>query len=344
MFIFSEKEKYNKEERKNIMKRITACLICLVLTVGMLTACSTKEPVSNNEDGKLSIVCTIFPIYDWIREIAGSHSEEADITMLLDNGVDLHSFQPTADDLVKISDCDIFIYVGGESDEKWVDDALKIGSGENRTVINLMDALSKVVVEEEEVEGMQSSEEGEEEEETEYDEHIWLSLKNAVSACDVIEKAFEEKDEKNAADYKANFEAYTKKLSSLDSDYAKAVADGKNGTLIFADRFPFRYMFKDYGLKYYAAFSGCSAETEASFETITFLAGKLDELKLDNVITIEGSDGKFASTVIATTEAKDMKTLSLDSMQGITARDVQSGATYLSIMESNLQTLKTALG
>ena len=294
---------------------------------------------------KTKIVTTIFPEYDWVKEIAGDKAKDSEITMLLGNGVDLHSYQPSIQDIAKISTADIFIYVGGESDG-WVKDALKNAKNKNMKVINLMEVLGDKVKEEEIIEGMQAEEEEEseeEEEELEYDEHVWLSVRNAKLLCSEICNALCEKDAKNAAAYKANYTAYAAKLDKLDSDFAAAVKNGKTNTLLFGDRFPFRYFVDDYDLKYYAAFVGCSAETEASFETIVFLAGKVDELKLNNVCQIESGNGKIARTIIQSSKNKNAKVLTFDSLQSTTSKDVKKGATYLSLMQKNLEVLKEAL-
>ena len=259
----------------------------------------------------------------------------------------MHSYQPTAEDIVKISSCDVFIYVGGESD-KWVDDALKGATNKEMTVINLLDILGTKAKEEETVEGMQAEHEEkdgkeEAEEEVELDEHVWLSLKNASMVCGKISDKLSEKDAKNKELYSKNTENYLKKLNELDARY-KAVRDSaKYDTLIFADRFPFRYLIDDYNLKYYAAFSGCSAESEASFETVAFLAKKLDELKLPALMKIDGSDGKIANTVLQTSNQKNAQILELNSMQSVNKKDIEDGKTYLSIMESNLAVFTQAV-
>ena len=337
------------------MKKRTTLLILIMLMACCLSACgaASKDTAAaqgtevqkdtQGNAGGLHIVTTIFPEYDWVRNILGENPGEADMTFLLDNGVDLHSYQPTAEDILKISTCDIFIYVGGESD-KWVNDALKEAVNKDMTVINLMDTMGDSVKEEELVEGMEGEEEEEEaEEEPEYDEHVWLSLKNAELFVKTISDAIQKKDQDNAEVYKKNTAEYLDKLAALDKEYEKTVADSSLKTLLFGDRFPFRYLVDDYGLSYYAAFVGCSAETEASFETIIFLAEKLDELSLPAVLIIEGSDGKIADTVINNTKSKNQKVLSINSMQSTTAKDVQNGVTYLSIMENNLEVLKEAL-
>ena len=327
------------------MKKITALLLVLFVLVGALAGCGKQN--DTNKTDKLSIVTTIFPEYDWVREILGEKADNAEITMLLDNGVDLHSYQPTADDIVKISDCDLFIYVGGESDE-WVEDALRNAANGNMKVINLLEVLGDSVKTEEIVEGMQEEEHEHEdaeehEHEEEADEHVWLSLKNAKMLVRVISKALQELDPDNKDIYAANADAYVKKLSALDADYQAAVDAASNKTILFGDRFPFRYLVDDYGLRYYAAFVGCSAETEAGFETISFLAKRVDEWKLPCVLTIEGAQHKIAETVVRNTTAKNQRVLTMDSMQSTTSKDVKNGTTYLSVMEKNLSVLKEAL-
>ena len=327
------------------MKKITALLLALLMLVGALAGCGKQN--DTNKTDKLSIVTTIFPEYDWVREILGDKADNAEITMLLDNGVDLHSYQPTADDIVKISDCDLFIYVGGESDE-WVEDALRNAANGNMKVINLLEVLGDSVKTEEIVEGMQEAEHEHEdaeehEHEEEADEHVWLSLKNAKMLVRVISKALQELDPDSKDIYAANADAYVKKLSALDAEYQAAVDAASNKTILFGDRFPFRYLVDDYGLHYYAAFVGCSAETEAGFETISFLAKRVDEWKLPCVLTIEGAQHKIAETVVRNTTAKNQRVLTMDSMQSTTTQDVKNGTTYLSVMEKNLSVLKEAL-
>jgi len=323
------------------MKRVLSIIVTALLIMGCISGCSPSAAAAASSKSpdtkKLKIVATIFPEYDWVKNVLGDKSENAELTLLLDKGTDLHSFQPTAADILKISSCDLFIYVGGESD-KWVDGALKEAVNKNMVVINLMQALGDTVMEEELVEGMQG-----EEEEKEYDEHVWLSLKNAATCVGKISDALQKLDAANSDKYKANAASYTDKLNSLDKDYAKAVEDGKQKTLLFGDRFPFRYMTEDYKLKYYAAFIGCSAETEASFETISFLARKADELSLNSILTIEGSDKKIAETINSNTGRKNLKILTLDSLQSTTSENVKNGASYLSAMEKNLEILKEAL-
>lgn len=332
------------------MKKIITLMLVAVLAVCALSGCGTSKSSEDTKDKKIKIVTTIFPEYDWVMQILGDKADKADVTMLLDKGVDLHSYQPSTADIAKISEADVFIYVGGESDE-WVEDVLKEAKNKKLKVINLMDVMGDKAKEEEVKEGMQEEEEehaeeakdGKEEEEVEYDEHVWLSLKNAKIFTKKIADVLSEVDKDDAKTYQANYESYAKKLDDLDKKYADAVASAKNKTLVFGDRFPFRYLVNDYGLDYYAAFVGCSAESEASFETVTFLAKKIDELGLGNVLTIEGKNHKIAKTVVDNTKNKDQKVLTMDSMQSTTSKDVKDGATYLGIMEKNLEVLKEAL-
>lgn len=333
------------------MKKIIAAATALLVAAGMFTGCGASEKPTAQGD-KLKIVTTIFPEYDWTREILGDQSERTEVTMLLDNGVDLHSYQPTADDLIKIAECDLFIYVGGESDG-WVESALASTSNPDRAVINLIDTLGDSVKLEEVVEGMQETEHDHEEDEdlahdadeqeTETDEHVWLSLRNAQAVCQKIAEKLGEIDPEHEQAYTQNALAYIDQLAALDAKYQAAVDAANNKTLVFGDRFPFRYLTEDYGLDYYAAFVGCSAETEASFETIRFLAEKTDALGLSHVLTIENPNHKIAETVVANISDKNQQVLSMDSMQSVTSKDVAAGATYLSIMEHNLDVLTQAL-
>ncbi len=321
------------------MKKHLSILAVLVASAMCLPACSKSK---KNSDKKLKIVTTIFPEYDWVMNVLGDEKENADVTLLLDNGVDLHSYQPTADDILKISECDLFIYVGGESDE-WVEDVLDQATNKDMAVINLLESLGDQVKEEEMVEGMQGEEHEHDEEEPEYDEHVWLSLKSASSLVETIGNKLAQVDKDHADTFKKNAEDYKRKLLDLDKKYQEAVGAASVKTLLFGDRFPFRYLVDDYGLSYYAAFVGCSAESEASFETIAFLSKKVDELNLKAVMTIEGPNHKIAETIKENTSSKDQSILTMDSMQSITSKDVKNGTTYLSIMEKNLDVLKEAL-
>ena len=340
------------------MKRIFPLFLALTVAVSLLAGCGIKNAAESgeSESDKLRVVATIFPGYDWVRQIMGDRAAAADLTMLLDNGVDLHSYQPTTDDIIKVFDCDLFIYVGGESDG-WAENALKTAANKDIKVVSLLEVLDERVKAEEIVEGMQDAdhahahdhehdhehEHGHDHEE-EADEHVWLSLKNAAVLVGAISDALQELDPDNKGIYATNAAAYIEKLSALDSAYQSAVGGAARKTVLFGDRFPFRYLVDDYGLSYYAAFAGCSAESEASFETVSFLAKKVDELGLPCVLTIEGKNHKLAETIVQSTAGKNQKVLTMDSMQSMTSEDVANGTTYLSVMEQNLSVLKEALG
>lgn len=319
---------------KNFIGKTISLMLAGLMTASMC-ACSFLTTSSE----KLSIVTTIFPEYDWVRNIAGDNIGNIDLTLLCDNGVDMHSFQPTASDIVKISSCDVFVYVGGESDE-WVEDVLKEAVNKKMQVVKLMDVIGESAVEEEIVEGMQAEDE-EDEGGTEYDEHVWLSLKNAQKCVLAISAAMGAADPTNNKNYYMNSIGYNDTLNNLDKKYEEAVNNAGRDTLLFADRFPFRYLIDDYNLNYYAAFAGCSAETEASFDTVVFLAGKVDELGLNAVITIDSGDQAIAKTIIENTASKDQEILVMDSMQSTKTSDNRS---YVEIMESNLEVLEKALG
>ena len=344
---------------------VSLCLVC---------GCSRSDnqPQSSGK-GKIKIVATIFPIYDWTREILGSHQADTELRLLLDSGVDLHNYEPTAQDLLTVGASDLFIHVGGASD-KWVDSALKSVPNSRRQVVNLLAVLGDAVREEEEVEGMEhhhhddddaehqhdddddddddhdhDAEEHEhhhhhDDDDAELDEHVWLSLRLTQRACRAIVEALAEVDPANAADYQANCEAYIAKLAAMDAEFQAVVDASPVKTLLFGDRFPFRYLADDYGLQYFAAFTGCSAESEASFKTVAFLAGKVDELDLPCVLAIEGPQHRLAETIVKTTKtAQDRPILVLDSLQATTALDAQAGKTYLGAMEANLAVLRQAL-
>lgn len=315
-------------------------LLCVTLCAVGLTGCQSST--NNTGTAPYSIVCTTFPQYDWLREIIGAQENRFSLTLLLDKGGDLHSYQPTAENIARISSADLFVYVGGESDA-WVEDALKGAVNKEMRVVNLMDALGDKVREEELVEGMQCTAEEDKSKETEYDEHIWLSLKNAAYLTEVLMETVQELDTENAQNYAANAAAYIGALEALDKEYADAVAKSQTKTVLFGDRFPFRYLTEDYGIRYYAAFVGCSTETDASFETITFLSGKVDELGLHTILAIEGSDQKIAEIIRENTHDKNQQIQTVNSLQSVTAKEIADGATYLGAMRENLEILKSAL-
>ena len=320
---------------KNKLKRFFVLIFAVMLCFGgmvTLSACKTED------DEKIDIVCTIFPIYDWAKEIVGENNENINLKLLIDNGTDMHSYEPTFADIARISTADVFIYVGGESDEK-LEKALVNATNKNMVVINLLEILGDKAKEEEIKEGMESEEEHDHDEEHEFDEHVWLSLKNAKIFVNEFAKTFADIDADNKQQYLSNANNYITHLNQLDDEYTTALSTATTKTLLFADRFPFRYLVDDYDLNYYAAFVGCSAETEAKFETITFLANKIDELNLKTILKIETSDERLATTIKNATKQKDQTILTLDSLQSATTK---SGKSYLSVMTSNLEILKQA--
>ena len=386
------KQLFKKKKKLSASSLLLAGLfLCIVLSVGCSVVKNTsgknttrknaesentieQNSIEKGNSNKISIVCTTFPQYDWVKNILGEEAERFNVTLLLDNGVDMHSYQPAVKDIATAGSSDLFIYVGGESDT-WVEDALKEAKNKDLKAINLMETLDNFVKEEEVVEGMQeerkslghshekSSKEKQEQtqkeshensqeingqkeaadEEPEYDEHIWLSIRNAEIMVKNIEKAIEQLDSDNAKVYQNNAENYIKKLDTLDKQYANTIQNAKYKTILFGDRFPFRYMADDYDLKYYAAFAGCSAETMAGFETVTFLAKKADELRLPVILTIENSDGRIAEAVKSNTTKKNQKILAMNSLQSVTKEQIADGITYLQVMQENLSVLSEAL-
>lgn len=386
------KQLFKKKKKLSASSLLLAGLfLCIVLSVGCSVVKNTsgknttrknaesentieQNSIEKGNSNKISIVCTTFPQYDWVKNILGEEAEHFNVTLLLDNGVDMHSYQPAVKDIATAGSSNLFIYVGGESDT-WVEDALKEAKNKDLKAINLMETLGNSVKEEEVVEGMQeereslghshekSSKEKQEQtqkeshensqeingqkeaadEEPEYDEHIWLSIRNAEIMVKNIEKAIEQLDSDNAKVYQTNAENYIKKLDTLDKQYANTIQNAKYKAILFGDRFPFRYMADDYDLKYYAAFAGCSAETMAGFETVTFLAKKADELRLPVILTIENSDGRIAEAVKSNTTKKNQKILAMNSLQSVTKEQLADGITYLQVMQENLSVLSEAL-
>ena len=315
------------------MKKITAVLTALFLCAGILTGCAAD---ASNSGDTISVVCTSFPEYDWVRTLLGD-SGSVEVT-LLEKGVDIHSYQPNAEELAKIYDCDLFIYTGGES-EAWSEKAIEQAQNENMISMSLLDTLGNAVKEETALEGM----EADSDEEPEPDEHVWLSLKNARVLCGAIAKNLEKIDPADSDTIKANQQSYDNELASLDEDYTQAVRSAARNEIIVADRFPFRYLCDDYGITAYAAFSGCSSETEASFQTVAFLAQKADEIGTSVILTTEGSGHQIAEAVLNNAGNQSLETAELDSMQTVTQSELDSGKTYFGTMCANLESLKKAL-
>lgn len=314
------------------MKKLLAIILCVTMLCCALCACKTAK----QDDGKLKIVVTIFPEYDWLKVLMADRFEDAEVRMLLDSGTDLHNYQPTAQDIALISSCDLFIYIGGESDA-WVEDALAASGGKVKTLC-MMDAVE--ALEEELIDGMQTEEE--EDEEGAKDEHIWLSLRNAQLMVKALCNSLCEIDPQKQNAYQANCTAYCENLASLDEAYTEMCSAAAYDTILVVDRFPFRYLTENYGLSYYAAFPGCAAASDISFETVSFLAEKLKSLQLPAVLIIDGGDPEIAKTVIESA-GTDAKVLVLDSCQCVSVAQIKAGANYLDIMTSNLEILREAL-
>ena len=313
------------------MKKIISILCAIVILTISLFGCS----VSYEQSDKLRIVTTLFPAYDFARNIA---ADNAEVTLLLPPGVEPHSYEPTPKDMVEIQNCDIFICNGGES-ESWIEGILdSLDSSKFRTV-RLIDSTSALLEEDE------SYEHGEHEHEHDgdevgYDEHIWTSPAICVELCNAVEAAISSVDSGNAAQYRRNLESYTSKLKSLDLSFKEVVESGKRQEIIFGDRFPFKYFAQEYGLVYHAAFPGCSSQTEPSAATLARLINKTREDKIPAVFYIEMSNQAVANALANET---GVKTLLFHSCHNLTKDEFYSGETYLSLMNKNLENLKTAL-
>lgn len=347
------------------MKKFAAFAMFVLAAALTFVACSAESNEKAPAQKKVSIVATIYPQYDWLKNVLGDHLDAVNLKLLIKNGTDLHSYKPSAQDIAAIASADMVVYVGGESDE-WIEKALEATPNEKRVQVNLLAALGDRVKAEEVIEGMQAEEEHHHEhaeahedhdhhehaeehehehaEAPENDEHIWLSLKNAELLVMNLADALSKVDTAHATEYHMNAGLYIAKISALDAQYRAATDSASLKTILFGDRFPFRYLVDDYGIKYFAAFVGCSAESEASFETVAFLAGKMDSLALPAIFTIDGSNGKIARAILdASKKSKETPVLTLNSMQSVTDAQMQSGVDYLSIMQSNLEVLKKAI-
>jgi len=385
------------------MKRILSIIFVLSLLVSVAAGCASeeipvavpetpaapqvteaeapvKEVVPESPQGRrLNIVSTIFPQYDWVREILGVRADEMDLTLLISSALDMHNFQPSVSDIAAIANADIFIYISGHSSD-WADAALRQSTNPNMVVLDLLEVLVEGVKHEQIIEGMQHddcddddhgddghtcsshghshdhdddrSDDDCDDPEHDHDdahhhggvdEHVWLSLRNAAVFCYAIADVLVMLDPDYADVYMGNLERYVDRLLALDEEYLAQLSGVSNRTLLFADRFPFRYLVDDYGLHYFAAFSGCSAETEASFSTIIFLAGKVDDFGLNTIMITDSGNRAIAEAVISATESGGQQILELDSMHSVTMTDIESGVTFLSIMENNLQVLMQAL-
>lgn len=316
----------------NKLKR--TLFLSLLLSAAFLFSACTVPPLEESGEDKLKIVTTIFPQYDFARQIG---KDRVSLKMLVTPGGESHSYEPTPQDIISVRDCDIFICSGGESDV-WSNVILNSIDSSKMTVIKLIDCVE--TVEEEISEGMTEKLPTGEEEEAEYDEHVWTSPKNAKAISEAITKAMMTSDSANSDFYRANFEEYEEKLNELDNEYRKAVLTAKNTTVVFGDRFPFRYLFDEYGLKYYAAFPGCSTDSDVSAKNMLFLINKVRENNLSAIYYIEFSARKIADTISSETGAEP---LLFHSCHTVSREDFEGGVTYIELMKNNLENLKRGL-
>lgn len=313
-------------------------MTALCILIITLCGCADKP-----DDSRISVVCSTFSAFDWTSRISGGSNDRIEIKLIPDGGTDMHSYQATVGDIVGIASCDILIYTGGQS-EKWMEEAAS--QNPEAEIVNMLKVLGDDAKSTEHIshdhDHDHDHDHGQDHDE-ELDEHVWLSLRNAKTFCRCIAEALAHADPDNAEGYRVNAESYVAELSLLDDEYSAAVASAKKSALVFADRFPFRYLTEDYGIESFAAFDGCSAETEASFETVVFLAKKTEELGLDSLMIIDGSTHDLARTVAENTQSREKRILTLDSMQSCGIRDIANGRSYLSVMRENLDVIKSAL-
>lgn len=304
------------------MKRLIAILLCLCL---MLCGC-TAEPEKPHDETKLQIVCTSFPAYDFAREIAG---DRAELTLLIKPGSEVHSYEPTPKDMIRIQESDLFICNGGES-EQWAETLIT----PKLNTIYMMDCVDTV---EESADGIYNAEDGE----PELDEHVWTSPLNAIKISEEICNALCKLDTDNAEAYKTNFTAYKAQLMALDREFRQVIKNSGKHTLVFADRFPMRYFALEYGLDCYAAFPGCSSETEPSAKTVAYLIDRVRVDKIPAVLYMEFSNQKMADVICEDTGCRKLPFYSAHS---VSAEQFEQGVSYLDLMRINLNSLKEALG
>ncbi len=314
------------------------CLGCLFLAlVILLGGCGKAESILDTS--KIQITTMQFVAYDWLREIVGEDNENIQLNLINDTGTDLHSYQPKVQDVALMSNSDLLVYTGGESEE-WIEDSIKDPANKDLKALSLLQILGDQAYIEEVKEGMVADEE---EEEEAYDEHVWLSVKNAIIFVQALKEQVIALDPAHASTYEANAAAYLARLKNLDKQYSKAVKEAKSNTLIFADRFAFRYLVEDYGLDYDAAYLGCSADTQVTFHTITTLAKDMDEANAQAIIVVDNSDESLAATVLEYTADPHRPILRMNSLQAATKSQIKEGLNYYDIMKDNLAVLKKAL-
>lgn len=389
-------------------KRLTAAILACLMCVMLLSACTADTSEGQTAaDGKPTVMCTVFPVYDWVKNITRG-SGKFDVRLLTANGGDLHSFQPSAKDIADIKNSELFVYIGGNSDQ-WADDiadespqltslrlfdvlgdSLAEENNDNTAVSHSHGGASHIHTDTAEPDGNHTHDEHIDDnnthdehtddvhshdrhddshthdehshnehangdhthnihshdghaDEKEYDEHIWLSLRLAEKSVTALRDELIALDPENEKIYTANAAEYIAALQSLDKEYMAATEGSRDKTVILADRFPFLYLMQDYGITCYAAFPGCTSDTAASFSTVVYLIERLNEHKKSAVLILEGSNQSVAETVIADSTQKGAAVEVINSCQSVTARDIQSGASYLDIMRSNLNALKRAL-
>ena len=340
-------------------------VITLAISAAFLCSCTLPDYRTSNTDGneKIQVLCTDFPQYDWARNIIG-RTDKIELSMLFKNGADAHSYQPSANDIIRITHSELLVYNGGASD-KSIEDILD-SSAQKTDRFSCMNIVSDSILNEDdlhiehdhehehehehELEHQHSHEhhhnDGESADNEDYDEsdeHIWLSIKRVQRICAALGEKFAQIDPDNAETYRTNANIYCMILDALDGEYTQTVNSAKKNDIIVADRFPFLYLAKDYGLNCHAAFPGCSAETEASFKTVVSLANELDELNLSYIVTTDNPTSETASAVIKASGRTDVQTVTLNSLQGVTDNDISNGLTYISAMTQNLDVLKRVL-
>lgn len=315
--------------------------VIAALALAVLTGCGAAAPApSAAESGEepLRVVATVFPAWDWLRELTAGQEGRVELTLLQSGGVDMHSYQPTARDLLTVQECDLLVCVGGQSDA-WLERALA-GTEDGPRVVRLVEALGEQAYTALPALGTQAEKDHDHDHEEEADEHVWLSVANARTLTGVLAETLAELDP--AGDYAARAAAYGELLDALDESYRQAVEAGSRAVLLFGDRFPFAHLARDYGLTCYAAFEGCSAETEASFATVARLAAAAEENGLHTILITETSDGSLADTIAATTQSGLEKAV-LNSMQAVSEEQIENGLTWLAVMEANREVLAAAL-
>lgn len=311
-------------------RKVLRLFLLLTLVMCMMSGCGVTKDL--NENGRLKVVTTIFPPYDFVRQVAG---DKVQINMLLKPGEESHSYEPTPQDIIAIQKSDLFIYVGGENDA-WVEEILSSLDQSNLKTLRLVDCVDTVT--EEHIDGMK--EERGHSDEAETDEHVWTSPQNAMAIVNKIGVMLESLDGNHLEIYRENRKQYIEKLEKLNEQFGEITFHTLQKTLIFGDRFPFRYFAEDYGLSYYAAFPGCASDTEPSASTMAFLINMVEKEKVPVILKMELSNDNISKAIAESTNTK-VKTFY--SCHNLTAHQFEKGETYLSLMEKNVETLKEAL-